>query len=238
MKNNSKPKNKLLYRLILSITTIILIIAIVIGTTLAVKARNVKKYYINEQIKMSKQLPTDLSKQVINKKVDNENKQNDLTKVTNQNLSNLLKDRKQAIDKKIDKTNIGYVKVPSVGISLPVYDWTDQYTLSLGATKYFENNQMGKGNYVLSGHNMDISNVLFSNLPKTNQGDLIYLVNSKHVYKYKVFNKETVSPDQPLENGMPAKDSALYQTPNQPIITLFCCNADGTKRIVVQGKLI
>lgn len=159
--------------------------------------------------------------------------------VTNQDYGQLLKNHNEAIKAGVDKTTIGYVRVPSVGITLPIYRHTNAYTLSLGATEYFKNAQMGKGNYVLAGHNMDMANILFSNLPNVKKGANINLIRGHKSYSYKVTTKKTVRPTYKANaDGTPiSPKNLLYQGSKQSKVTLFCCNADGSTRIVVQGTL-
>lgn len=157
--------------------------------------------------------------------------------VTNQDYQQLLKTQRKAQQAGLANRQVAYVKVPSIGLALPIYQGTNQYTLSLGATTYFAHQQMGQGNYVLAGHNMTMPGVLFSNVPSIKKGATIELVNQHAVYYYHVNRTKTVSPDQPYVGDAPAASSVLYQKPSPPQVTLFTCNATGSMREVVQGNL-
>lgn len=162
---------------------------------------------------------------------------NNNTGVTNQDYQQLLKTQRKAKQAGLVNRQIAYVKVPSIGLALPIYQGTNQYTLSLGATTYFAHQQMGQGNYVLAGHNMNLPGVLFSNVPRIKKGATIELIKQNAVYYYRVNKTATVNPNQPYVGNSPAATSVLYQKPSTPKVTLFTCNATGSMREVVQGNL-
>lgn len=161
--------------------------------------------------------------------------------VTNQDYQQLLKTQRKAKKVGLEGQQVAYVKVPSIGLALPIYQGTNQYTLSLGATTYFAHQQMGQGNYVLAGHNMTMPGVLFSNVPQIKMGATVNLISATKVYHYRVnrllTGQQAVSPNQTYINGQPASTSVLYQQPKQAMVTLFTCNATGSMREVVQGNL-
>ena len=229
------------------------------GTTLGIahhKADELRTEFIQPQKTAAKQSDHELQKQLnYNHKVSglNSNGQskdgqflankyqvNSKKGVTNQDYGQLMRNHNEALKAGVDKTAIGYVRVPSVGITLPIYRHTNAYTLSLGATEYFKNAAMGQGNYVLAGHNMDMANILFSNLPNVKKGAKIKLIRGHKSYSYKVTAKKSVDPTYKANaDGTPVSSkNLLYQGSKQSKVTLFCCNATGSKRIVVQGTLI
>lgn len=161
--------------------------------------------------------------------------------VTNQDYQQLLKTQRKAKKVGLEGQQVAYVKVPSIGLALPIYQGTNQYTLSLGATTYFAHQQMGQGNYVLAGHNMTMPGVLFSNVPQIKMGATVNLISATKVYHYRVnrllTGKKAVTPNQTYINGSPVSTSVLYQQPKQDMVTLFTCNATGSMREVVQGNL-
>lgn len=166
---------------------------------------------------------------------------NNNTGVTNQDYQQLLKTQRKAKQAGLVNRQIAYVKVPSIALALPIYQGTNQYTLSLGATTYFAHQQMGQGNYVLAGHNMTMPGVLFSNVPQIKMGATVSLISATKVYHYRVnrllTGKNAVTPNQTYINGSPVSTSLLYQQPKQAMVTLFTCNATGSMREVVQGNL-
>lgn len=132
----------------------------------------------------------------------------------------------------------GTISIPSVNIHLNILEGTNATNMLYGATTMLPHQQMGKGNYVLAGHNMKERNVLFSNLiwddrPQVHKGDKIYLSNGEKTWRYVVTSTETVS----------MYNTKCLEESEEPIITLFTCtkdtnNSGKTKyRFVVHGKL-
>lgn len=166
----------------------------------------------------------------------------DIDNVRQVSPNELLNFRKEAINKGYQKNYRGYVSIPEIGMYLPILNGVNMYALSLGAASYYPNTRtMGDyGNYVLAGHNMDTSqNVLFSRLPNVSIGkeSKIILTDGSKNYYYHVISKETVSPKQKVFRGTssPTKDSILYNDKSKKTVTLFTCNYNGSKRIVVKG---
>ena len=132
----------------------------------------------------------------------------------------------------------GTISIPSVNIHLNILEGTNATNMLYGATSMLPHQEMGKGNYVLAGHNMKERNVLFSNLiwddqPQVHRGDKIYLSNGKKTWRYVVTSTETIS----------MFDTKCLEESDQPIITLFTCTKDDNNsgktkyRFVVHGKL-
>lgn len=159
--------------------------------------------------------------------------------VRNSDYRTMMQNREIAQDQGVDETSSSYVRVPALGISLPIFDTVNIYTLSLGAAQYFPNQVMGQGNYVLAGHNMEIANLLFTNLINAQIGQKIELVNGSNVYTYRIDKIDTVGPsiDETSANE-PVSSSLFYRHPSSPKVTLYCCTDGGQKRFVVQGSLI
>ena len=81
----------------------------------------------------------------------------DATNVNNDmSLGQMLSIQKEAIEMGVNKQVFAQIQIPALGLALPIFKGANQYTLSLGAATYFyEDAEMGKGNYVLAGHNME-----------------------------------------------------------------------------------
>ncbi len=114
--------------------------------------------------------------------------------------------------------------------------------MSLGAATYFyEDAEMGKGNYVLAGHNMEMPGVLFSDIQKLSLGEVMDLVSNDGVYRYKVTRKFIVPEYFKLIDGVPEENSflSLPKKGEKPLLTLFTCvyTSQGKERYVVQGEL-
>ena len=123
-------------------------------------------------------------------------------------------------------------------LALPIFKGANQYTLSLGAATYFyEDAEMGKGNYVLAGHNMEMPGVLFSDIQKLSLGEVMDLVSNDGVYRYKVTRKFIVPGYFKLIDGVPEENFlSLPKKGEKPLLTLFTCvyTSQGKERYVVQ----
>lgn len=160
--------------------------------------------------------------------------------VEQQTMTSIIKNRRLALAQGVEKYPTGYVSVPSVGIFLPIFWGANNYTLSLGAAKdYYVDAEMGKGNYVLAGHNMDSYGVLFSNLVYVKIGDTIKLYGKDKIYYYTVNRNKVISPYVKLVNGKAAFGTPYYlpSADETPIVTLYDCADFGRTRRMVQGTL-
>lgn len=163
--------------------------------------------------------------------------QDDPTNVNSDlSIGEMVSIQKEAIEKGINKQVGGQIQIPSIGCQLPIYKGANQFTLSLGAATYFyEDAEMGKGNYVLAGHNMEVPGVLFSDIQKLSLGYM------HSIYRYQVTRKFIVSEYFKLINGVPEENSflSLPKKGEKPLLTLFTCvyTAQGKERYVVQGEL-
>lgn len=183
-----------------------------------------------------------------------------LGEISNQITEGELKQlRSEAIKQGYDKKFLtGYVKISSIGITLPIYKGTNKYTLALGATTYYPGQMMGQGNYVLAGHNMDNIGGLFTDLPKVKDGAIAELISADKTYKYRIKTTSYVNPHGQALSGPDKSESTImsdktYHIQNKkvrysiypdltkgskPMLTLFACNDSGNKRFVAHGSLI
>lgn len=149
--------------------------------------------------------------------------------------------RRQAFDRNVDQYPNGYLVIKRPGIRLPIYDRSNNWTLALGVGKsYYLDSQMGQGNYVVAGHNMEMPGVLLSNLYQVQRGDRMIISDSKYTYQYQVKTKSKVSPSVTLINGKAVAGSAYYmpKEDEKPLLTVYTCSDGGADRLVVQGELI
>ncbi len=167
----------------------------------------------------------------------------DVTNVNNDmSLGQMLSIQKEAIEMGVNKQVFAQIQIPALGLALPIFKGANQYTLSLGAATYFyEDAEMGKGNYVLAGHNMEMPGVLFSDIQKLSLGEVMDLVSNDGVYRYKVTRKFIVPEYFKLIDGVPEENSflSLPKKGEKPLLTLFTCvyTSQGKERYVVQGEL-
>ncbi|MEY8307856.1 class A sortase [Enterococcus faecium] len=163
--------------------------------------------------------------------------------VTNDlSINQMLSIQKEAFEQGVNKQAAGQVQIPAIGLTLPIFNGANQYTLSLGAATYFyEDATMGKGNYVLAGHNMEVPGVLFSDIDQLAEGETIDLIDTDTIYRYQVAKKYIVPEYFKLFDGIPEEGSflSLPKKDEKPVITLFTCvyTNQGKERYVVQGKL-
>ncbi len=167
----------------------------------------------------------------------------DATSVNNDmSLGQMLSIQKEAIEMGVNKQVFAQIQIPALGLALPIFKGANQYTLSLGAATYFyEDAEMGKGNYVLAGHNMEMPGVLFSDIQQLSLGEVMDLVSNDGVYRYKVTRKFIVPEYFKLIDGVPEENSflSLPKKGEKPLLTLFTCvyTSQGKERYVVQGEL-
>lgn len=123
---------------------------------------------------------------------------------------------------------VGGIYVPSVDIKLPITKGIGKNSLSRGVGTAFEDRDMGKGNYVLLGHNSPNRHVLFSPLEDMKTGDKIYVSDATWMYEYETIDKKRIHQSQ----------GEVMDNTEENIITLITCfgglNTD--KRTVVTGK--
>ncbi|MCC4500302.1 class A sortase [Limosilactobacillus reuteri] len=149
--------------------------------------------------------------------------------------------RKQAYRQKLDQNPNGYLTIPSIGVKLPIYNRANNLTLSLGVGKdYYLDSQMGQGNFVLAGHNMERRGVLLSDLNRVKVGERITLQGPDgYQFNYHITQKHVVSPYVKFVDGQAVAGSAYYlpKAGEKPLVTVYTCADHGRTRLVVQGEL-
>lgn len=126
---------------------------------------------------------------------------------------------------------IGQIAIPDIKLNVPIANGVSNTVLALAAGTMKPNQQMGKGNYALAGHNMDGDRpVLFTSLYyHAKVGQKAYLTDMKTVYEYRLTSRQMVN----------ATDvSVVNNIPHKKLLTLVTCNETGSKRLVVQGKYV
>lgn len=149
--------------------------------------------------------------------------------------------QEQAIKQGTPENAYALLKIPSIGVELPVYLGTNEYTLSLGAATYLYDKPAGEGNFVLAGHSTPYQNVLFTDLHRINKGSKIFVEIPGKDFSYVV--DEIVRSDDSFEtlNGVPTLE--ILQEPKsdeQPKITLFTCVSweNNSERLIIGGHLV
>ena len=129
---------------------------------------------------------------------------------------------------------MGYVEIPSIGISLPIYHGTDEAVLQT-AIGHIEGTSFpvgGAGTHaVVSGHRGLPSAKLFSDLDKLNTGDRFMLQVLDRTLTYEV--------DQ-IRIVLPSELQDLMIDPDQDYCTLLTCTPYGinTHRLLVRGHRV
>ncbi|MGG5373449.1 class A sortase [Enterococcus sp. AZ196] len=157
-------------------------------------------------------------------------------------MNDMIKLQKKAISMQMKENIAGHLKIESINQTIPIFIGANQYTLSLGAATYFyEDAEMGKGNFVLAGHNMEIPGVIFSDLFSVKVGDSMDLISNDTIYRYKADRIFKMPGEYTLVNGVPEEGSflSLPKGGEKAILTLFTCVYTGNvkQRYVVQGHL-
>lgn len=102
-----------------------------------------------------------------------------------------------------DNGIIGYLQIDKINVSLPIYHGSDNYetdeeVLKKGAVHLPNTSFPVGGNgchSVISAHTGYPNQVFFDNLPKLENGDLIYIKILDETFVYSVCDKNVVSPD-------------------------------------------
>lgn len=85
---------------------------------------------------------------------------------------------------------LGYVVVPEVDLALPITKGINKEVDNMlySAVTNLQNQQMGKGNFVLSSHRLGTSqSLLFSPLHNVVTGDKVYITDTQKTYEYTVY---------------------------------------------------
>ena len=129
---------------------------------------------------------------------------------------------------------MGYIEIPKIGVSLPIYHGTSKNVLQV-AVGHVEGSSLpvgGEGTHtVLSGHRGLPSAKIFSDLDKIEEGDVFYIRVLNEVLTYEV--------DQILI-VLPEEMDSLQIDPEKDYCTLVTCTPYGvnTHRMLVRGHRI
>ena len=129
---------------------------------------------------------------------------------------------------------MGYIEIPEIKVSLPVYHGTSESVLSI-AVGHIEGSSLpvgGEGTHcVLSGHRGLPSAKLFSNLDKLSEGDIFLIQTLEETLTYEVDQIRIVEPQE--ISGLAIEEGKDY-------CTLVTCTPYGinTHRLLVRGHRI
>ena len=129
---------------------------------------------------------------------------------------------------------MGYIEIPSIGVSLPVYQGTDDTVLqvAIGHLDWSSLPVGGESTHcVVSGHRGLPSAKLFTHLDKVREGDLFMLRILDEVLTYEVDRILIVEPHEV---------DSLMISKGKDLCTLFTCTPYGinTHRLLVRGHRV
>ena len=127
---------------------------------------------------------------------------------------------------------MGSVEIPGQDIYLPIYHGTDSVSLEKGAG-HLQNSSLpvgGKGIHaVISGHTALPTAELFTDLDQVEKGDVFYIHILKETLAYRVYDIETVLPEQVESLGI---------VQGRDLVTLVTCTPYGinSHRLLIHAE--
>lgn len=157
--------------------------------------------------------------------------------LANHNIYMLTPEQKKEYEKMLNISNsgvMGYIEIPQIKTSLPIYHGTDESVLqvAVGHLEWTSLPTGGKGTHcVISGHRGLPSAKLFSDLDQLAEGDIFVLRILNEVLTYEVDQILIVEPDDV---------SALHIDEEKDYVTLVTCTPYGinSHRLLVRGHRI
>lgn len=149
----------------------------------------------------------------------------------------LTAEQKEAYNKLLNISSngvIGYIDIPAIGCSLPIYHGTEEKVLqiAIGHLEWSSLPVGGPGTHsVMSGHRGLPSAKLFTDLDELVEGDRFMISVLNDIYTYEVDKILIVEPDQ---------TDALKIVPGEDYCTLFTCTPYGinSHRLLVRGRRV
>ena len=106
---------------------------------------------------------------------------------------------------------LGTLKIPTLGLTVKVYQGTDADALRKGAV-HFSNTSIWEGNVAIAGHNRGVNNH-FGKIHTLSAGDTINLTTQLGKRSYEVYSVSKISVD----------DTSVLDDSSENIITLVTC---------------
>jgi LPXTG-site transpeptidase (sortase) family protein len=131
---------------------------------------------------------------------------------------------------------IGYIEIPSIGCSLPLFLGASEEHLSRGAA-VMGNTSMPVGgenaNCVIAGHRGYLGSAYFRNINQISEGDRIFITNPWETLVYEAVSMEVITPYD---------EDPLLIREGEDIVTIVSCHpymiGGGPDRIVVQCRRV
>ena len=146
-------------------------------------------------------------------------------------------DEKKIYNETLDVTGtgmMGYVEIPKINVSLPIYHGTDAEILQI-AIGHIPGTSLPVGgestHCVISGHRGLPTKTLFTNMDQLEEGDIFYIKVLDETLAYQIDQIQTVLPEDP--KGLSIESGKDYAT-------LVTCTpyAINTHRLLVRGHRI
>lgn len=133
----------------------------------------------------------------------------------------------------VNQWGVGALYIPSADIHSKILAGINNQNLMVGVGTYYQNQQLGKGNYVLLAHNLVQGGGTLGNLPKTTLHQVFYLTDFTNVYEYVAIKNEIVDQSRGDLMAIPAGDQT-------PLVTLIRCEGglNTSNRAVVQSEFL
>lgn len=157
-----------------------------------------------------------------------ENAIKDIDKEDNQKDSNLKSS--ESGKKEDEKGVIGTINIPKMELKAAISEGVDLETLKY-AVGHFRGTPLPeeKGNFCLAGHRSYTYGEFFNRLDELEIGDIIIVETHTGTYKYGVYEKKIVDPNE----------ISILDNSKSSIITLVTCTPIriATHRLIIKGKL-
>lgn len=125
-------------------------------------------------------------------------------------------------------TIIGRIEIPKTNLNYPIHGIVSPEILEIAVAMQFGAGLNKVGNTVIMGHNYQ-NGKLFSNNPKLESGDSIYITDSEgDKVEYTVYDKQYVSETE--------TSYYLRDTGGKREITLLCCADDEIGRMIILAR--
>lgn len=132
----------------------------------------------------------------------------------------------------IQRRMTGVLIIEKIDLRMIIMDGTDEETLRVAAGRVPGTGKIGEtGNCVLAGHRNYTFGKYFNRLDELDTGDEIIIKTPDKEFKYEVYKKHIVEPDDL---------SVIEQSDTEKILTLFTCHpvAIASHRLVVHSRMI
>lgn len=133
----------------------------------------------------------------------------------------------------MNQWGVGALYIPSADIHSKILAGINNQNLMVGVGTYYQDQQLGKGNYVLLAHNLVQGGGTLENLPKTTLHQVFYLTDFTNVYEYVTIKNEIVDQSRGDLMAIPAGDQT-------PLVTLIRCEGglNTSNRAIVQSEFL